>query len=149
MPPTPAPSALVKLTLDQEYNVEFDVDTLLRIEEATGRPVLDIAGLLIGAKIGGKADGYQLLRRIPLAVAMGFVGGCVGAHQDKVAGWARQGLVFPAFIAAGPAFFAAVEQLLGGLGQDREAASAGPTPPAASDVPPPGQPLDSAAGPVT
>jgi hypothetical protein len=149
MPPTPAPSALVKLTLDTEYNVEFDVDTLLRIEEQTGRSVLDIAGLLFGADIGGPKGGYQLLRRVPLAVAMGFVGGCVGAHQDKVAGWVRQGLVFPAFIAAVPGFITAVEQLLGGLGQDREAASAGPTQPAASDVPPPGQPLDSAAGPVT
>lgn len=127
---TPAPTS-VTLKLDREYNVTFDVDTILRIESATGRPVMDIAAMMFG----GNDRGANLVRQVPLGVVIDFVAGCVGATHDQAAAWARQGLAFPAFIASVPAFVAAVDTLLGGLGRDEEASRTGPTQPAESGAP--------------
>jgi hypothetical protein len=120
---TSTPSVVVKL--DQEYRVEFDVDTLLRIEEQVGRPLLDIAaGMVSGTAV--------VARNVPLATVVGFVAAVTGKHPDQAKLWAGEGKAWPAFVACVPGFMDAVGRMVGPMAGDEAAPAPGPTQPAGS-----------------
>src|SRR5262245_7642407 len=106
------PDPIATITIDgEERRVAFDLDCLLRIEQETGKPALEVFSMISVPK--GTPDrlvGIMVLRKVPLAVAIDFVAGALNVHADQARVWARAGVLFKAFIDLAPSFCAAASE---------------------------------------
>ena len=105
----PKPIPAVSLPINPARSVAFDLPTLVRIEEATGRSVIDaVVGFAEPAANGQHAiDGTAMARKLSAKYISGFLAGCVGTSVEHLHVVIPQqqvgecfGLLLPKFIEA-------------------------------------------------